>query len=126
MKFIFFSGFLWIVAIFHLWDHRRFECDVASFMDGARDGDWRVIAENGAVVVKRAFKITTRADIVRYAGPVVFLFVWLLVFRYWTPAVIYMLAVFTKWFLAQTYIDATARRYTVSLFGRNLFTAKID
>ncbi len=127
MKFVLFSGFLWLVAIFHLWDHRRFERDVQRYMDGARGGDWReVTAGNGGVALKRAFKITDRGDLLRYTLPVVFLLVWLVVFRYWAPAVLYTAAVFLKWFVAQTRIDAATRQYAIFLLGRRIFGARLD
>ena len=126
MKFIFFSGFLWMMAIFHLWDHRRYEQDIRRYMDGVRDGDWRLIATGAQDTVMRAFKISGRSDVIRYAGPVVFVFIWLVVFRYWAPAIIYMMVIGTKWFLVQTHIDADQRRYTAALFGRRLFSATLD
>ena len=126
MKFIVFSVFIWLVAIFHLWDHRRYERDIARYMDGARDGDWRQVGQGDGDIVKRAFKITTRADIVRYATPVVFLLIWLLLFRAWTPAILYVAAVFAKWFIAQTHIDTAGRRYSVYLLGYRMFGARLD
>lgn len=126
MKFIFFSGFIWIVAIFHMWDHRRYERDIARYMDGARDGDWRQVGSDGDEIIKRAFKISTRADIARYAMPVVFFLVWLLVFRFWAPALIYAVIIFAKWFVAQTRVDIASRRYSVYLLGYRVFGARLD
>ena len=112
--------------MFHLWDHRRFETDLRRYMDGERELDWRELGHDGQLVLKRAFKITSRADIWRYATPVALLFVWLLVFRYWTPAIMYVLAVSAKWFAAQTHVDIAQRSYEITLFGKRLFGAKLD
>lgn len=112
--------------MFHLWDHRRFEADLRRYMDGERGLDWREVGHNGEVVLKRGFKITCRADIWRYATPVVFLFLWLVVFRYWTPAVMYVLLIMAKWFIAKTHVDIAQRAYTITCFGKNLFGARLD
>lgn len=128
MKFIFFSGFLWLLAIFHLWDHRRFERDIRLYMNGQRDGDWRIVDgdDSSIFIVKRAFKISSRADIVRYATPVVFLFLWLVIFRFWSPACAYVLVIAIKWFVVETLIDTSARTYTLRLLGQSLFSARVD
>ncbi len=127
MLFILFTVFLWALAGFHVWEHRRFEHDLRQYINGQRDGDWRICDENSTgFVLKRAFKITTRADVARYAMPVIFLFVWLVVFRNWWPVAFYLTIIIVKWFVAQTWVDVAARRYTLVLSGHRLLSGKID
>lgn len=123
MTFILFSIFVWVMAIFHVWDHRRFEHDVRDYIDGYRGGDWRVVNTG---VLKRAFRIPARADSLRYAMPVIFLFAWLAVFHYWAPAAIYVLVIAAKWFLAETHIDTQTRSYAVVMLGRRIFGGRLD
>ncbi len=127
MLFILFTVFLWILAGFHLWEHRRYEHDLRQYIDGQRGGDWRVCGEGVmGVALKRAFRVATRADMLRYAMPVIFLFVWLVVFRSWWPVALYVTVIVVKWFVAQTWVDVAQRRYTLVLAGYRLLSGRLD
>lgn len=126
MTFLLFTGFLWILAVFHVWEHRCYERDLRQYLSGRSDGDWRKCAgDEHHVMIRRAFRPAAGRDVLRYALPVLFLFVWLLVFRSWFPAGVYIAAMAIKWFAAQTWLDIAARRYEVRVFGRSLFSAPL-
>lgn len=127
MKFIFFTAYLWILALFHIWEHRRFEADLRDYAAGKTDGDWRVCARSdSAVMLRRAFMIKTRNDVVRYAAPVVFLLVWLLLFHMWWLAFAYIAIMACKWFLGETWLENGGRRYRFRLFNRDIFRGQLD
>lgn len=130
MKFFLFTGLLWICAMFHLWEHRRFERDLRLLEAGEAmaAGDWRPVAlPKGAagLALKRAFAIRDRMDIFRYAAPVLIFCLWLLLLRSWGLAFAYAAIVAVKWFCVTT-VWERADAYYLYICGRRFFTGRLD
>lgn len=137
MIFLVFTALLWLIALFHIWDHRRFERDLSRLTEtvhldtgGPRArSDWRPVplprgAESG-VAFRRAFMIDTRYDALRYAVPVVFFVVLLLGLKAWFWAGFYLLAVVVKWFATTAVLHGAARRYDIYLLNKKIFSAAL-
>jgi hypothetical protein len=128
VAFILLTTVLWILALFHIWDHRRYERDLGAYLqDGG--GDWRPVAPPAGArpgaALKRAFRIDTRADLWRYAGPVAIFAVILIGLRHWGLAAAYAGVVSVKWFALTTVTARETRRYAVYLAGRRVFESPL-
>lgn len=123
MTFFIFTALVWLLALFHLWDHRCFERDLRALEQGMpiERLDWRRVA--GGVALKRGFFIRRRDDYLRYAVPVVFFAVLLIGLRGWTLAMLYAAVIIVKW--AAVSVTLADDKYTLWLAGRALFSARL-
>jgi hypothetical protein len=129
---------IWAIALFHVWEHRRFieelrklQRVLAGFspareelQEKLKGRDWRIVALQGTRLgLRRAFVVKDGFSAARYAAPVAFIVLSLLVLETWIMAGIYFALVFTKWFLTKTVLDVSPAnaRYDVTLFGITLF-----
>lgn len=127
MKFIVFSVFVWALALFHMWDHRRFEDDLTARANGDMSRDWREVSprQDDTLYLRRAFHVTTRSDGIRYGAPVGFFFFWLMVFHNWLPALGYIALIAGKWLCVTTAVHLPSMTYRVMLAGIVIFNGSL-
>ncbi len=127
MIFIVFTIMLWLIALFHIWDHRRFEQDLAALAEGKRD--WRAVALPAGVstgeAYRRALMIHSRADFTRYAVPVLFFVVLLLGVKSPVAAALYLAVIVIKWFVSKVVLYRDEGRYEIYLLHQRVFAAAL-
>jgi len=129
---------IWAIALFHVWEHRRYieelrklQRVLANFTP-ARETlaellkcrDWRIVSLEGTKLgLRRAFNVKDGFSAARYAAPVVFVALSLLVLETWTMSGVYLAAIVVKWFVTKTVLELSPAnpRYDVTLFGAALF-----
>lgn len=111
MVFVCFLLLLWGMALFYRAEHRAYIRELAALApqlkaQGAAvlaGRDWRPVRQEGEVfVLKRAFQIKTRKDVLRYALPVLFFCAILFILREWSFAFFYAAIAAAKWFGTET------------------------
>jgi hypothetical protein len=138
MKFLLFICCLWAMGWFHRREHLR---DAAALRDVQKTlsslppdkdalktalagQDWRLVSLTPRhAVLKRAFQVERREDMLRYGMPLVFLAVLLIALQGWGIAAVYAAVLAVKWFALTTAVTLSPYdgRYDVSLFGIRLF-----
>lgn len=127
MLFFVFAVTLWLAAMFHLWDHRRFEADLKIYR---RQPDNPAVADFRRVAVppgglRRAFAIRGAQDVLRYGAPVGFFCLLLLWLQSWWIAGFYAAIVIVKWFALTTVLTGGGDSYRISLAGCEIFSASL-
>lgn len=129
---------IWSIALFHVWEHRRYieelrklQRVLAGFSpvreelaEKLKGRDWRIVSLEGTKLgMRRAFAVKDGFSAGRYAAPVLFLTLSLLVLETWAMCGAYLAAVIVKWFMSKTVLDVSPAnpRYDVTLFGFELF-----
>lgn len=129
---------IWAIALFHVWEHRRFieelrklQRVLASFSPAKEElaeklkgRDWRIVSLEGTKLgLRRAFMVKDGFSAARYAAPVAFIVASLLVLETWIMAGVYFALMVVKWFMTKTVLDVSPvnARYDVTLFGMTLF-----
>lgn len=129
---------IWAIALFHVWEHRRYieelrglQRVVANFTpsretltEQLKGRDWRIVSlEATKLGLRRAFMVKGAFSAARYAAPVVFFVLCLLLLESWNMAAGYFFAIVIKWFLTVTVLDVSPAnpRYDLRLFGVTLF-----
>lgn len=132
MEYVVFTVLVWTVALFHRREHRGLQQELQTLPREAltettpaiAGHDWRVTAvDAGSVTMKRAFQPVGRAGILRYALPVVFLAVMMIVLQSFIMAAAYLAALMLRWFVLEIKITRPPEQaaYTALLYGRQLF-----
>jgi hypothetical protein len=132
MEYVVFTVLVWTVALFHRREHRNLRQELQALpahslteTTPAISGyDWRVTAvDAGSVTLKRAFQPIGRAGILRYALPVLFLAVMMIVLQSFIMAGAYLAALALRWFVLEIKITRPPQQpaYTATLYGRPLF-----
>lgn len=129
---------IWAIALFHVWEHRRFieelrklQRVLAGFAparetlaEQLKDRDWRIVSLEGTKLgLRRAFNVKDGFSAARYAVPVLFMTLSLLVLEAWVMAGVYLISILIKWFLTVSVLDISPAnpRYDVRLLGLKLF-----
>ncbi|MEZ0260286.1 MAG: hypothetical protein ACAH80_04710 [Alphaproteobacteria bacterium] len=138
MKYPFFLFLIWTIALFHVWEHRRFieelrrlQRVLADFnpvreatAEKLKGHDWRIVSLDGTKLgLRRAFMVKDAFSAARYAMPVLFVALSLLVLESWSMAGAYLAGVIIKWFVTKTVLELSPAnpRYDVRLLGVPLF-----
>jgi hypothetical protein len=129
---------IWAIALFHVWEHRRYieelrklQRVLANFSpvrdtlaEQLKGCDWRIASLEGTKLgLRRAFLVKDGFSAARYASPVLFVTLSLLVLETWAMSGVYLVLVIVKWFVTKTVLDISPAnaRYDVTLFGATLF-----
>lgn len=129
MLFVIFILLLFALSRFYRWEHLLFERELRQWRqtefadDYLRQHDWRVVARpEGRICLRRAFHVRTRADLLRYAVPVIAFCVILFVLKSWIFSGLYLVVIAVKWFAAVTDVyTGTPPRYQVRISDYSLF-----
>jgi hypothetical protein len=129
MQFVIFLLLLWGAGYFYIWEHRKFERDLArlrGLVDGSdllpQNEDWRLVARHGtAYHLRRAFRVCSRDDFIRYAVPVAIFCLLLLILGSWLWAFAFGAIACVKWFVTVTVLHAEAARYEVLVGHQRVF-----
>lgn len=129
---------IWAIALFHVWEHRRYieelrklQRVLADFSpareklaEQLKGRDWRLVSLEGTKAgLRRAFMVKDSFSAARYAAPVMFITLSLLLLETWAMAGAYLAAVIVKWFLTKTVLDVSPAnaRYDVTLLDWEMF-----
>lgn len=138
MKFFVFTTLVLILGMFHRREHVLYENELYALRRKLESGtpdenkvkeelkgrDWRLTGfDRTYALLKRAFEVPGREDLLRYAVPVVVLCVIIVYLRAWHLAAIYGVVMGLKWFVVVTAldIDPFTPRYETRLFGYRIF-----
>lgn len=132
MGFVLFMALVYAAAVFHRFEHRLMQRELAALAarwpSGAAlppDADWRITGGTAErPQLRRAFRITGRAALWRYALPVVFTSMMMIVLQDFTLAGIYAAICAVKWFATDVRLTrgaAGSAGYAVHLGRLRLF-----
>lgn len=138
MKFLVFIFVVFAIGLFHRREHILYENglfalrkkletdkpDESEIREKLKGMDWRLAGmDRSYALLKRAFNVPEKEDILRYAVPVALLCVLIVYLGVWRIAALYGCALALKWFVAETALDLDpfTPRYEARLFGKRLF-----
>jgi len=131
MEYVVFTILIWTMALFHRQEHRTLRAELQSLPRSTltekteiAGHDWRVTAiEAEHIILKRAFQPIGRAGILRYALPVLFLAVMMIVLQSIALTCAYLAALVLRWFVLEIKLTRTPEplAYAATLYGRQLF-----
>jgi hypothetical protein len=132
MEYVVFTVLIWTAALFHRREHRALRQELRALPHDAlteitpalAGHDWRITALDAkSATLKRAFQPIGRAGVLRYALPVVFLAVMMIVLQSYIMAAVYLTALTLRWFVLEIKLTRPPEQpaYTAFLYGRPLF-----
>lgn len=131
MIFVVFLLLIWSAALFHRAEHRQLPQELRrldstqGWVTGARIAghDWRLMAEkDDGFVLKRAFHPEGISGVLRYALPILFLAVMMIVLQNIPLTLGYLAFLYLRWFAVEIiFYPAPDSRFHVVLWDRTIY-----
>lgn len=131
MIFVVFILLLWAAALFHRAEHRALPQELRaldkpqSWTVGAQipGHDFRLVAQkNDSFVLKRAFHPQGYRGVLRYALPVLFLAVMMIILQSIPMTLAYFVFLYLRWFATETVLyPAPDKRFEVTLWHKRIY-----